>query len=284
MHQKVGVSTEEINEAVVRLLKFRINIIQPGNLPKFYCFTQGDGEGLLDEIQVIKIQESSLALIDEDWSILQLFDHSKLQSVEDKNIIWNPRLVPLDLCQTAILSHIPHPGEVLEMPDGHGLDLETMQTIKDKKLPFIELPMKWWSDEGHTEYMGEWYMTFHADTLSHIAEGCTVDEVEDYKDKGGVWKYIEDKFAGVVLPTKLAQFTPYYLNNQEKNEDLNAQFEEKIRPYFPADWYPPFDDDMDAPLFSYNHEWRTSSKQVRFVFLDGTDAPKSDMYARLWFI
>jgi hypothetical protein len=88
----------------------------------------------------------------------------------------------------------------------------------------------------------------------------------------------------VVLPTKLAQFSPYYLNDKEKNEDLNAQYEEKVRPYFPQEWYPPMEEEMDAPLFAYDHEWRDVSRQVRFIYLEGEDDIKSDLYARLWFV
>ena len=284
MHQKEGISSEEINDSVVRLLKYRLPLIQIDNEPKFFCFTTGDGADLLDMITVLPIEERSPALIDEDWNILQLFDHPSLSKEYDKNVIWNPRLMPLDLCQSTILNHTPGAGKVMEMPEGHGMDLETMKIIQDKKLPFLELPMKWWEDDGQTEYMGEWFMGFNGNELNFLGSGYTTQDVEDYADKGGVWKYIEDKFTGVVLPTKLAQFTPYYLNDRAKNDDLNAQFEEKVRPYFPQDWYPPVQEDMDAPLFSWEHEWRDVSKQVRFIFLSGDDPIKSDMYDRLWVI
>ena len=285
MHQKEGISSEEINEAVVRLLKYRIDMIQMNNEPRFCCFTKGDGADLLDMIKVLPVDERSPALIDEDWNILQLFDHPMLTSSEDKNLIWNPRLIPLDLCQQTILTNLPQAGKVMEMPEGHGMDVATMQTIQDKKLPFMELPLKWWEEENDfTEYKGEWFMSFHSYDLKALSVGYTIEDAEEYLNKGGVWKYIEDKFTGVVLPTKLAQFSPYYINNKEKNDDLNAQFEEKIRPYFPAEWYPPYDEDMDAPLFSWEHEWRDASKQVRFIYLAGSDPIKSDMYARLWFI
>lgn len=282
MHQKEGVSSEEINEAVVRLLKFRIDLIQFNNEPKFFCFTAGDGAGLLDNINVLPIKDKGFT--DEDWNILQLFDHPLLSSKEDKNVIWNVRLMPLDLCQSTILNSLPAAGEVMEMPKGHGMDVATMQTIQDKSLPFMQLPLVWWDEEGlQTEYKAEWYVGFNSNDINTLSVGTPADEGE-YTDKGGVWKYIEDKFTGVVLPTKLAQFSPYYINDKEKNDDLNAQFEEKIRPYFPAEWYPPMDDDMDAPLFAWEHEWRDASKQVRFLYLAGSDPIKSDMYARLWFI
>ena len=282
MHQKEGITSEDINDSFVRLLKYRIKMIQIGDV-NFYCFG-GSGEGLLPEITHIKDENDGWFEDNEDWNILQLLDHPLLSEDHTKNVIWNPRLMPLDLCQTAILSSLPMPGSVHELPQGHGMDVATMQTVQDQNLPFIELPMTWWNDDSPCEYKGEWFMGYSGNTLKDIKDNFTPEHVVEYAEKGGVWKYIEDNFKGVVLPTKLAQFSPYYLNDQEKNDDLNAQFEEKIRPYFPQEWYPPMQEEMDAPLFSYGHEWRDVSKQVRFVFLEGEDDPKTDMYARLWLL
>ena len=279
MHKKEGITSEEINDSFVRLLKYRIKQIQIGDV-KFFCFG-GSGDGLLPEITHLKYTENN---VEEDWNILQLLDHPMLQDEWVKNVIWNPRLMPLDLCQTAILESVPMPGNVHELPEGHGMDVATLQIVQDKKLPFIELPMTWWNDDSPCDYKGSWFMGYGGNTLKDLKNNFTPEHVEEYKDNGGVWKYIEDKFKGVVLPTKLAQFSPYYRNNQTKNDELNAQYEEKIRPYFPQEWYPPMVEDMEAPLFSYGHEWRDVSKQVRFVFLEGEDDPKSDMYARLWII
>tara|TARA_B100000287_G_scaffold355389_1_gene345956 strand:+ start:562 stop:1446 length:885 start_codon:yes stop_codon:yes gene_type:complete len=288
MHCREIHSSEVINESFVRLLKYRIKMIQEANQVNFFSFG-GDGQGLLPEITHIPYAEGNQRLqipsdAHDEWNILELFDHPLLQEKYSKNVIWNPRLMPLDLCQTAILGNMPMPGDVHELPQGHGMDLETMKMVQDNSLPFLELPMKWWTDDNPCEYRAEWYIGYAGNTLKDIKQKFTRESIDEYKDKGGVWKFIEDSFKGVVLPTKLAQFSPYYLNDQEKNDELNAQYEEIIRPYFPQEWYPPMDEDMDAPLFSYNHEWRDVSKQVRFIYLDGRDDIKSDMYARLWFI
>ena len=282
MHKKEGITSEEINESFVRLLKYRIKMIQQGDV-NFFCFG-GSGEGLLPEITHLKDENDGWYEDNEDWNILQLLDHSLLSKEYTKNVIWNPRLMPLDLCQTAILSGLPMPGSVHELPEGHGMDVATLQIVQDKKLPFIELPMTWWNDESPCDYKGEWFMGYSSNTLKDIKDNFTPEHVVEYSEKGGVWKYIEDNFKGVVLPTKLAQFSPYYLNDKEKNDDLNAQYEEKIRPYFPQEWYPPMQEEMDSPLFAYDHEWRDVTRQVRFVFLEGEDDPKTDMYARLWIL
>mgnify|MGYP006165067423 CR=1 FL=1 len=285
MHKKEGVSSEIINESFIRLLKKRIIMVGGEHNPvKFYCLAK-DGTGLLDLITHIPVDEAK-SFGSEDFEVIQLLNEPMLQTGEsanfEKNVIWNPRLMPLDLCQTAILGNMPNAGEIRELPHDHGMDIETLTTISDKKLPFIEMPHIWWDSEGiQTEYKGEWYTAFIGKDLIEIQLTLTQEDTTDDKN---VWKHIEDKFKGVVLPTKLAQFSPYYLNAQEKNEDLNAQYEEKIRPYYPTEWYPPIhDDEMEAPLFSFDHEWRDVTKQVRLIYLEGEDDIKSDLYARLWF-
>ena len=283
MHKKEGVSSEIINESFIRLLKFRTVMVGGSHNPvKFYSLAK-DGTGLMDNITHIPVDESK-SFGSEDFEVVQLFRDPILMSGEGydhiKNIIWNPRLMPLDLCQTAILGNIPKAGEVRELPMEHGMDVETLNTIQTNKLPFIEMPHKWWTADGEdTEYKGEWYTGFIGNDLKDIAENLTQEDTSK-----NVWKYIEDSFKGVVLPTKLAQFSPYYLNDKEKNLDLNAQYEEKIRPYYPTEWYPPIEEEMEAPIFSYDHEWRDVTPQVRFVYLEGEDDIKSDLYARLWFV
>ena len=283
MHKKEGDSSETINESFIRLLKYRVKMVGGEHNPvEFYCLAK-DGTGLMDGITHLPVDtEKSFGV--EDFEVVQLFNDSTLHSGEygpwRKNIIWNTNLMPLDLCQSAILTNLPEAGNIREIPATHGMDVETLNTIQQNKLPFIEMPHKWWTAEGEvTEYKGEWYTGFIGTDLRDIAENLTEEDTT-----GNVWKYIEDSFKGVVLPTKLAQFSPYYLNDKEKNEDLNAQYEEKVRPYFPQEWYPPMEEEMDAPLFAYDHEWRDVSRQVRFIYLEGEDDIKSDLYARLWFV
>ena len=284
MHKKEGVSSEIINESFVRLLKYRLKMVGGShNIVKFYCLAK-DGTGLMDDITHIQVDESKSFGV-EDFEVVQLFNDPNLHSGEafewTKNVLWNVNLMPLDLCQSAILTNIPEAGNIRELPMEHGMDVETLNTIQQNKLPFIEMPHKWWTAEGEdTEYKGEWYTGFIGTDLKEIAENLT----QEHTQTKNVWKYIEDSFKGVVLPTKLAQFSPYYINDKEKNLDLNAQYEEKIRPYFPQEWYPPMEEEMDAPLFSYDHEWRDVAKQVRFIYLEGEDDIKSDLYARLWFV
>ena len=281
MHQKDGVASDIINDSFVRLLKYRIKKISEGyNKVNFYCLTK-DATGLLPEIIQIPIREDE-NVVNEDWYILQLLDNQPQLAIDHcKNILWNPRLMPLDLCQTAMLFGMPMKGTTDNLPEGHGLDIETRQTIEDNALPFMETPTKWWDDGKDNTFLAHWYMAWCGDDLRQLQ-----NHSED--TNGSVWEYIENNFKGVVLPTKIAQMSPYYLNDKEKNVDLNAQYEEKVRPHFPAEFYPPQVEEMDAELYSYDHEWRDVTPQVRFVYLDdqgdSTIDPKSDMYARLWFL
>lgn len=302
MHQKSNITSDTINTSFIRLMKMRIEMIQKGhNEVKFFCLTNTP-EGLLDNITPIPYDINPLITDESYYQLEVLSDHPALSIDHCKNILWNPLLIPLDLCQTAILSNLPSKGKIRELSDEVELDVETMQTIKDKALSFIEMPMRWWNfkvtgedcnpawdDEDDTEFKGQWYFAFSGDELQGIKTTFMNDitnTIDTYSAKGGVQGFIEAEFKGVVLPTKLGQFTPYYINQEDKNKNLKEQWEEKIRPYFPIEWYPPQLDEMEAELFSYDHEWRDVSPQVRFLFMDSVtgEDPETDMYARLWFL
>ena len=40
----------------------------------------------------------------------------------------------------------------------------------------------------------------------------------------------------------------------------------------------------EAPFLEWEHEYRDVSKQVKFLYLSGEDAPESDRYLLLWFL
>jgi hypothetical protein len=297
MHQKSNMTAETINTSFVRLKKLRVQMIQAGhNEVSFFCLKDRACQtgGLLDWITPILYDADPLITDESYYQLTVLADHPQLAIDHCKNILWNPALIPLDLCQTAILANLPSKGDIKNIPDSVELDAATLVTIKENALPFIEMPMKWWDfeddDDIDTEFKGQWYFAFVSEELKDIKTTFMADitnTIDTYSAIGGVQGFIESQYKGVVLPTKCGQFTPYYINNEEKNLELNEQWETKIRHYFPTEWYPPDQSEMDAPLFSYDHEWRDVSKQVRFLFMDdnnGEHDQKSDLYARLWFL
>ena len=287
--QTKDTTTEQINESVVRLLRYRINIIGKGfNEVTFYCYTDTP-EGLLDQITPLPLVRRD-EITDENYYKLDLLKgYSYLFGTECNNIIWNPKLVPLDLCQTTILNGAPPAGDIKELPAGFDADVETLAAIRDGKLPFLKVPTTWYTleDEVQTDYKANWYLGYHAEDLREMS--VTFDEdpaghIATHSATGGLDSFIAQHFKGVVLPTKIGQFGGYYINNAEKNLELNKQWEKNVQPYFPADYTSPNDEDMMANYISIDHEWRTMSPQTNFVYLEGDDDPYTDMYARLWLL
>jgi hypothetical protein len=287
--QTKDTTTEQINESVVRLLKYRINLVSAGhNEVKFYCYTDTP-EGLLPQINHLPLIRRD-EITDENYYKLDLLKgYTYLFGVECKNVIWNPKLVPLDLCQTTILQSMSPAGDIGHLPEGFEADAEMLATIRDNKLPFMEVPTTWYTleDEVQTDYKANWYLGYNAEDLREIS--LTFDEdpaghIATHSATGGFDSFIAEHFKGVVVPTQIGEFGGYYINNAEKNLELNAQWIENVQTYFPAEWYPPHDEDMMANYISIDHEWRTISKQTRFVYLEGDDDPYTDMYARLWLL
>jgi len=242
-----------------------------------------DGTGLLPEIQVIECTPRD-DIKDESWYKLDLFDNPDL---EGKNIYFHPNIYPLDLCQTIVLSAIPHAGAVDHPEALVGLDANTIARIISEKLPFIAMSNKWWTDEDNTNTYNEWYCEWLNDGQQYLKTAFDLDPeaVQDmYVDN--VQGFIEDNIKGVVLPSGCGYFSKYHINDKVANDQLNVDWKENVEPFFPAEWTSPNQEDMNADYLSYEHEWRTISPQVRFLYADtnADESPKTDEYFRTWFI
>lgn len=283
---KFGTTTaEEVNSCVIRLKAKRLSIVAQDITDVHYmCYTM-DGTGLLPEIQVIECTPRD-DIKDESWYRLDLFDNSDLVG---KNIYFHPNIYPLDLCQTIVLNAIPLAGAVDHEQALEGLDTDTIARIIAEKLPFISMSNKWWTDEGdNINTYNEWYCEWFSTDQQYLKTAFDLDPeaVQDmYVDN--VQGFIEDNIKGVVLPSGCGQFGKYHINDKVANDQLNVDWKENVACYFPTEWSPPNDEDMDGDYLSYDHEWRTVSPQVRFLYADtnaGENCPKTDEYFRTWFI
>ena len=287
---KWGVTTsEDVNTAVIRLKAKRLAIVGGDRTNITYiCYTM-DGAGLLPEIEVLDLVPRE-EIEHAEWYRLDLFKDFK--SINDgKNIFYHPNIVPLDLCQTVMLCSIPPKGNISDIPkalEGQ-LELDVQARIKEEDLPWISMPNKWWTtEEDNNNTYNNWYCEWNWGDQSYLKDAFDLDPqaVQDmYGDN--VQGFIEDNIKGIIIPTGCGQFGKYHINDRESNDLLNADWKENVAAYFPAEWSPPNDEDMDADYLSYGHEYRTVSPQVRFLYADtnnGTEIPKTDSYFRTWFI
>jgi hypothetical protein len=287
--QDKNTTTDQINNAFVRLMRFRVDKFSLGyNTVTFYCMTNTP-EGLLDNIKPLPYVVNE-KITDESYLKILLFgDIVELAMDHCKNIILSPKLIPQDLCQRPIMLSIPPAGNISELPEDFDVDTETLLHIKEHKLPYLQMPCKWWNIEGevHTEFLGDWFMGYNATDLKSIKDTFLEDpatHIETYKDIGGVQAFIEKEFKGVVIPTKVGQFSPFYPNDDAKIIELNKQWVEHVQPYFPTEYLSPNDEDMMANYISVDHEWRTINPQTQWVYMMGNEDPFTDMYARLWLL
>jgi len=289
---KFGTTTaEDVNSAVIRLNAKRLSIVAMDILDvKYHCHTM-DGEGLLDDINVIECTPREDILHD-DWYRLDLFEWSETQTnTFGKSIYYHPNIIPLDLCQTILLAAVPPAGEIDEIPKTlRGLlDTETLEKIKEDKSPFISMPNKWWNEEDNTNTYTDWFCEWHDKDHSYLKDLFMEDPAGIQTLYGAnVQGFIENNLKGIIIPAGCGYFGKYYINDKTLNDGLNASWKENVECFFPAEWSEQQNpEDMDADYLSYNHEWRVQSPQIRFLYADGLNQPEkcgTDRYFRTWFI
>ena len=88
----------------------------------------------------------------------------------------------------------------------------------------------------------------------------------------------------MVLPMEIGILSPYAINNQVQNTLYNDEFEEIVRPHIDNTDTPwrGLGGEQESKLFEFDHEYRTVSKQVSFLYLEGKDKPEADTWLDLW--
>lgn len=281
---KIGDSctTEDINRLHLEMSRKRIfTMTAPNQIINLHCLTD-DATGLHEDIKVIDYVENE-SITDVRFNMLQFMDTTNGFDPHDKIVLWDAMLHPLDLCQTRVIAGFPPAGDHREaldfIPD---MDLELGMKIKNEMLPFLQLVTKWWN----TEELGyeDWYVSFNGSDCSHLCRAFEEDPVAAQSTSFA--EFLSTNFKGVLLPTEPGAFSPYYVGNKEKTDELNTQWETNVRPYFPDAWTG-HGGEEEAPFLEWNHEYRDVSKQVKFLYLDNTENkmnPKDDWYLLLWFL
>jgi hypothetical protein len=247
---------------------------------ELYCHTDNP-EGLHEDINIIKLTPRD-DITDNKFYNVELFEKFS----EDKVILWDANLQPLDLCQTLVIKGFPMKGDFKEamdfIPD---MDLELGMKIKEEMYPFIQVPTKWWDldEEGNTG-LADYFIAFWGNNCSHLTQVFEKDPKSAQETDFAT--FIKNSFKGIILPTEPGVFAPYYVSNKERTDALNEQWETNVRPFFPDAWVG-HGGEEEAPFLEWNHEYRDVTKQVQFLYLDtnnGENRPEEDWYLQLWFL
>jgi len=280
--QKVGdsINAEDVNRLHLELSRKRVFTMTPESPIELYCHTDNP-EGLHEDINIIKLNKRD-DITDNKFYNVELFEKFS----EDKVILWDANLQPLDLCQTLVLKGFPMKGDFKEamdfIPD---MDLELGMKIKEEMYPFIQVPTKWWDlDEDGNTGLADYFVAFWGNNCNHLVQ--TFEKDPKSAQETDFATFIKNNFKGIILPTEPGVFAPYYVSNKEKSDALNEQWETNVRPFFPDAWVG-HGGEEEAPFLEWNHEYRDVTKQVQFLYLDtdkGENRPEEDWYLKLWFL
>jgi len=280
--QKVGdsINAEDVNRLHLELSRKRVFTMTPESPIELYCHTDNP-EGLHEDINIIKLNKRD-DITDNKFYNVELFEKFS----EDKVILWDANLQPLDLCQTLVLKGFPMKGDFKEamdfIPD---MDLELGMKIKEEMYPFIQVPTKWWDlDEDGNTGLADYFVAFWGNNCNHLIQ--TFEKDPKSAQETDFATFIKNNFKGIILPTEPGVFAPYYVSNKERTDALNEQWETNVRPFFPDAWVG-HGGEEEAPFLEWNHEYRDVTKQVQFLYLDtdkGENRPEEDWYLKLWFL
>jgi len=280
--QKVGdsINAEDVNRLHLELSRKRVFTMTPESPIELYCHTDNP-EGLHEDINIIKLNKRD-DITDNKFYNVELFEKFS----EDKVVLWDANLQPLDLCQTLVLKGFPMKGDFKEamdfIPD---MDLELGMKIKEEVYPFIQVPTKWWDlDEDGNTGLADYFIAFWGNNCNHLVQ--TFEKDPKSAQETDFATFIKNNFKGIILPTEPGVFAPYYVSNKERTDALNEQWETNVRPFFPDAWVG-HGGEEEAPFLEWNHEYRDVTKQVQFLYLDtdkGENRPEEDWYLKLWFL
>ena len=139
--------------------------------------------------------------------------------------------MPRDMCQNLIINGMPHAGEVDDQFLEGDIDTDLIKKIRENKYDYIRMSSNWTDDDKEFD---PWYIEFQNWDNRNLAQS-NKDTIEDPNDFD-ICKYIQDNHTGIILATPPGVFSPYYAENQEKNEELNPLWDTNVKKYFPDQW------------------------------------------------
>lgn len=234
-----GVTVDYVNQ-VERLLS-KANVLGGDNEFmnfKYVCITD-DPSGLSEYVETIPLIENE-KITNERWYDLDVYDMSRYGFVEDEDghaedriIFLSHNLIPLSSSQLFFLKSFPHSHA--RFIEDYDISDDEYFYLKDHKCEFIKFARVWDEDENRSSKFYDGFSIHDNLKMSKIKKTFDKDP-EGIQEKYGdnVQLFIEEVIDSDPL---LFYFTagdgtvgPYYFMDEDKNDHLNAQFDENIRP------------------------------------------------------
>jgi len=274
---------QKINQLFTKFHRLRVPVMTPFSPVTMHLYAEST-EGV--DVDTFKVNHIPLTLRDDitdpEYYKLDLFNRSEF--LDQKTVIFDLNLCPQDLSQVMMINGVPHKGDISELASHVELPADVKVRVVEEKLPFLQCAYSWWNPESPNKTCS-WYYSFigtQCKTLKTLFDENPTSFISEYADKGGLAGFIENNFDGVLLPSKPGYFIPYFCGDRVKNNTTIDLWEKEVAPYFPAQ-YDGQGADIEDPMILWEHEWKTFSKQVRFIYADETTAPREkDLYFLTW--
>ena len=268
----------------------RQRIIEPNEdgipLYRLNVYTD-DPTGIPDreDVRIIPFfAKESDKITDSAYRKLDIFDNESLFGEGTKTCLVDPRVHMTDFAMSELAKGIPDQGTTHETH--FTFTAEEEQSVKDNKTLFITQGEDWWSQTKTSTYSPA-LTCFVQGGWKFLREEFLKDPVgiqTEYPGEDGFQRWLETFFDNtriMPLPLPKGVLSSYTTHDHPRNLILNDLFETEVRPSW-TEWRG-MGGEEEARLFDFGHEYRTLSKHVSFLLVEG-DTPHEDEWLDLWVI
>lgn len=278
-----GMSVEDVNTLTDSMSRQRMWESHDGiTLHELYVVTPKDEELFNSPAKIINFLDEG----DGYWNILKVFKTAgETVDAEHKVCLIQGHTRCKDVTSILSLENIPEQGMTNNPPKPIS-DEDRIRITKDKLIP-VQQFINWWDDTT------EWSPYVFGATASSFSELyiqlSTIEDLQsDYEDspiglQQAIEVELEDKLYRLESPKGASGI--YYINDKDKNLELNELWESEVRPWFtngecPYGWRG-IGGDSDSKYIEYGHEYRDINRQSSYYTVIG-EPSDSDEYYRLW--
>ena len=201
----------------------------------------------------------------------------------DKTMFIDANVIPQGLMHSVLFSSLPEKGD----PNHTTYELaeDQQQKIKDNNWATLNMALDWTETE-QTMFLPYFYQHIYGDHADFVSKMFDKDIISKYETFA---HFIEGEYEEFLLPMQPGVVGKYFVDDKERNDELNAMWEKNIRPSFPAQWRG-LGGDEDAHYIHWEHDYRDLTKQTSLLYLDRgasgdlKDRMTSDYWLRLWIL
>jgi len=197
---------------------------------------------------------------------------------QDKTMFCDCKVIPRGVSHSILFSSLPDKGN----PNHSSFTIEESdrKAMIENNWATLNFCVDWTGTEDTMllPYFFQHNYGEHTKLVEKMFDGESMTQYDTFMH------FIEGEYDEFMLPFQPAVVGKYFANNNEKNEALNAKYEENCRPSFPDQWRGTGGDE-EADYIHLEHDWRDITRQSSMLYIDETDGPMTDdYYLSLWIL